>query len=149
MRFNFFCGQNSYVANFWHVFFWTLYHKSAVLFRKGINLSIVRLQVDIQPLIWPTEHHRSGDNNAVGDNENDILGCSKEFGQRLPSNIGLLLRKLWVVVRFHSRRLTICKHSCVRHISWAFRSAINGKQTMFTNHKASAMEADNNSQLTQ
>ena len=23
-----------------------------------------------------------------------ILGCSKEFGQRLPSNIGLLLRKL-------------------------------------------------------
>ena len=25
---------------------------------------------------------------------NNILGCSKEFGQRLPSNIGLLLRKL-------------------------------------------------------
>ena len=23
-----------------------------------------------------------------------VLGCSKEFGQRLPSNIGLLLRKL-------------------------------------------------------
>ena len=34
-------------------------------------------------------------------------------------------------------------------ISWAFRSAISGKQTMFTNHKASAMEADNNSQHTQ
>ena len=61
-----------------------------------------------------------------------ILGCSKEFGQRLPWNIGLLLRKLWVVVCFHSRRLTICKHSCVRHISWAFCSAISGKQTMFT-----------------
>ena len=40
---------------------------------------------------------------------------------------------LWVVVCFHSRRLTICKHSCVRHISWAFPSAISGKQTMFTN----------------
>ena len=24
----------------------------------------------------------------------EVLGCSKEFGQRLPSNIGLLLRKL-------------------------------------------------------
>ena len=65
------------------------------------------------------------------------------------SNIGLLLRMLWVVVCFHSRRLTICKHSCVRHISWAFRSAISGKQTMFTNRKASALEADNNSQHTQ
>ena len=42
-----------------------------------------------------------------------------------------------------------CKHSCVRHISWAFRSAISGKQTMFTNRKASALEADNNSQHTQ
>ena len=79
----------------------------------------------------------------------DVLGCSKGFGQRLPWNIGLLLRKLWVVVCFHSRHLTICKHSCVRHISWAFRSAISGKQTMFTNCKASGMEADNNSQLTQ
>ena len=49
------------------------------------------------------------------------------------SNIGLLLRVLWVVVCFHSRRLTICKHSCVRHISWAFCSAISSKQTMFTN----------------
>ena len=39
--------------------------------------------------------------------------------------------------------------SCVRHISWAFRSAISGKQTMFTNRKASALEADNNSQHTQ
>ena len=78
-----------------------------------------------------------------------VLGCSKEFGQRLLSNIGLLLRKLRVVVCIHSRRLTICKHSCVRHISWLFRSAISGKQTMFTNHKASAIEEDNNSQLTQ
>ena len=26
--------------------------------------------------------------------DRNILGCSKEFGQRLPSNIGLLLRKL-------------------------------------------------------
>ena len=42
-----------------------------------------------------------------------------------------------------------CKHSCVRHISWAFCSAISGKQTMFTNRKASALEADNNSQHTQ
>ena len=65
------------------------------------------------------------------------------------SNIALLLRMLWVVVCFHSRRLTICKHYCVRHISWAFRSAISGKQTMFTNCKTSAMEADNNSQHTQ
>ena len=78
-----------------------------------------------------------------------VLGCSKGFGQRLPWNIGLLLGKLCVVVCFHSRHLTICKHSCVRHISWGFRSVIRGKQTMFTNHKASAMEADNNSQLTQ
>ena len=31
--------------------------------------------------------------------------------------------------------------SCVRHISWAFRSAISGKQTMFTNRKASAIDA--------
>ena len=68
-----------------------------------------------------------------------LLGCSKGFGQRLPWNIGLLLRKLWVVVCFHSRHLTICKHSCVRHISWAFCSAISGKQTMFTNHKAFAL----------
>ena len=60
------------------------------------------------------------------------------------SNIGLLLPMLWVVVCFHSRRLTICKHSCVRHISWVFHSAISGKQTMFTNRKASALEADNN-----
>ena len=51
------------------------------------------------------------------------------------SIIGLLLRMQWVVVYFHSRRLTICKHSCVRHISWTFCSAISGKQTMFTNHK--------------
>ena len=51
------------------------------------------------------------------------------------SNIGLLLCTLWVVVCFHSRCLTICKHSCVSHISWAFHSAISGKQTMFTNHK--------------
>ena len=76
----------------------------------------------------------------------NVLGWSKELGQRLPWNIALSLHKLSVVVCFHSRRLTICKHSCVRHISWAFCSAISGKQIMFTNHKASAMEADNNSQ---
>ena len=35
------------------------------------------------------------------------------------SNIRLLLRMLRVVVCFHSRCLTICKHSCVSHISWA------------------------------
>ena len=73
-----------------------------------------------------------------------LLSSSKELGQRLPWNIALSLRKLSVVVCFHSRRLTICKHSCVRHISWAFCSVINGKQTIFTNHKGSAMEADNN-----
>ena len=105
-----------------------------------------------------------------------ILGCAKELGQRLFSNIGLILPKLRVVVWLHSRRLTICTHSCARHISWAFCSAISGKQTihqclsgtglltanrwakrpwnkhdtrMFTNSKVSAMEADNNSQLTQ
>ena len=71
----------------------------------------------------------------------EVLSSSKELGKRLPWNTGLLLRKLWVVVCFHSRHLTICKHSCVRHISWAFRSAISSKQTLFTNHKASAMEA--------
>ena len=37
---------------------------------------------------------------------------------------------LWVVVWFTNRRLTICKHSCVRHISWAFPSAISGKQCL-------------------
>ena len=58
-------------------------------------------------------------------------------------------RKSWISGGPNSRRLTICKHSCVRHISWAFCSAISGKQTMFTKHKASAMEADNNSQLMQ
>ena len=57
--------------------------------------------------------------------------------------------KLRVIVWLHSRHLTICKHSCVGHILWAFRSAISGKQTMFTNCKASVLEADNNSQHTQ
>ena len=78
-----------------------------------------------------------------------ILSRTYKLSKRLPSNIGLLLRKLLVVDCFHSRQLTICKHSCDRHISWAFRSAISGKQAMFTNHKAFAMEADNNSQHTQ
>ena len=80
----------------------------------------------------------------------NILRLPKKLKQRLlPSNIGLILRKLRVVVCFHSRHLTICKHSSVRHISWAFRSAISVKQTMFTNHNTSAMEANNNSQHTQ
>ena len=80
---------------------------------------------------------------------NGILGCSKGFGQRLPWNIGLLLRKLWVVVCFHSRRLMICKHGLFTANRWAKRPWNMPYTRMFTNSKASAMESDNNSQLTQ
>ena len=43
------------------------------------------------------------------------------------SNIAFLLRMLWVVVCFHSRRLTICKHYCVSifHGRFAQRLAVN------------------------
>ena len=56
-----------------------------------------------------------------------ILSSSKELGQRLPWNIGLLLRKLWVVVCFQSRRLAICKHFVSGKFHWRFaqRLAVN------------------------
>ena len=79
---------------------------------------------------------------------NCLLGSSKEFGQRLPSNIGLLLRKLWVVVCFHSRSLMICKHGLFTSNRWAKWPWNMPYTRMFTNSKASAMEADTNSQLT-
>ena len=65
------------------------------------------------------------------------------------SNIGLLLRMLWVVVCFQSRRLTICKHGLFTANRWA-KCPWNMPDTrMFTNCKASAIEADNNSQHAQ
>ena len=58
--------------------------------------------------------HGSIKNNrceAFGELREHILGESYLFDKRfLPSNIGLLLRKLRVVVCFHRRRLMICKH---------------------------------------
>ena len=78
-----------------------------------------------------------------------ILGCSKGFGQRLPWNIRLLLRKLWVDVCFHSRRLMICKHGLFTANGWAKRPWNLPDTRVFTNSKVSALEADNNLQLTQ
>ena len=40
----------------------------------------------------------------------DVLSRTYKLSKRLPSNIGLLLRMLWVAVCFHRRCLTICKH---------------------------------------
>ena len=65
------------------------------------------------------------------------------------SNIGLLLRMLWVVVCFHSRHLTICKHGLFTANRWAKRPWKMPDTRMFTNSKVSAMEADNNSKPTQ
>ena len=65
------------------------------------------------------------------------------------SNIGLLLRMLWVVVCFQSRRLTICKHGLFAANRWAKCPWNMPYKIMFTNSEASAMGSDNNSQLTQ
>ena len=78
-----------------------------------------------------------------------LLRCSKEFGQRLPSNIGLLLRKLWVVMCFHSRLLMICKHGLFTANGWAKRPWKMPDTRMFTNSIASVLESDNNSQHSQ
>ena len=44
-----------------------------------------------------------------------ITGTSKKLTQRLPpSNIGWILRRLWVIVWLHNRRLNICKYSCFK-----------------------------------
>ena len=60
------------------------------------------------------------------------------------SNIGLLLRMLWVVVCFQSRCLTICKHGLFTANRWA-KCPWNMPYTrMFTNCKESAWKQTTN-----
>ena len=98
---------------------------------------------------WNPSPTRSRPLRTVDVSLYSLLSRPNKLSKRLPSNIGLLLRMLRVVVCFHSRHLMICKHGLFTANRWAKRPWNMPDTRMFTNSKASAMEADNNSQHTQ
>ena len=78
----------------------------------------------------------------------NLLSSSKELGQRLLWNIGLVLRKLWVFVCLHSRCLMICKHGLFTTNRWDICPWNMLDTRLFTNSKVSVMELYNNLQFT-